>query len=215
MPLVTKITRRSRQTLLVCLIGLFISACPASSIQYSQSSVVKFPTGEVRGQGPYPYNLRVIDHHIFAGGHPFNPTNGLKNSGAEVLAILKYLKGEGVKTIIDLENTKSVSQMYSLLVKQEGFYFIHIPLSEMRVPDKNEWKSISTALSSPVYLHCYWGADRTGLIIAKYLMEKHGYSKEQALNAVMSGGTHAGYMGGMKKWFLLNHYFMGFLKPSL
>jgi hypothetical protein len=189
---------------------LFLSVfTPALAVN---STCVKFPTAEVQGQGPLPYNYRVIDGHVHAGGHPFNHQGKLSNTDEQALSILSYLKSRRVETVIDLENTKSILPRYKALLLKEGITFIHIPLTESKVPTKKEWETIFRAMQKPVYVHCYWGADRTGIIIAKYLIQVDGYSNEQALNAVVGGGTHAGYLGGLKKWYLLNPFFRSFLE---
>lgn len=53
-------------------------------------------------------------------------------------------------------------------------------------------------MKKPVYIHCRWGADRTGAIIARYLIEEDGYSTVEAWQAVRNNGSHAGALGGLK-----------------
>ena len=75
------------------------------------STCIKYPAKEVRGTGPLPYNYRIIDGHVHAGGHPLNP-NKFKNSDKETLSILNHLKSQGVTVVINLENTKSIYNRY-------------------------------------------------------------------------------------------------------
>ena len=179
---------------IVCLALFLANTCFAAA-----SSVTKFPAKHVQGNGPLPYNYRVTDGQIHAGGHPLNPTNKFKNSDKQALAILKYLKSKGVKTIIDLENTRRIQKRYAKLLKQAGIRRIHIPMHAEKVPTKKEWLKIKKALQKPVYLHCKWGADRTGAIIGRYLVEAKYYSAKDAYQSVVSGGSHAGALGGLKK----------------
>ncbi|MFH1362222.1 MAG: hypothetical protein ABIH69_06175, partial [bacterium] len=84
------------------------------------AQVTKFPANKVSGAGPFPYNYRIIDKNIHAGGHPLNPQKKLRNSDQQVLAILNYLKSQGVETIIDLENTGWIQKRYAKELNQTG-----------------------------------------------------------------------------------------------
>ena len=109
------------------------------------------------------------------------------------------LKLKGVKTIIDLERTWWIQKRYKILLEQAGLKRLHIPMHASKVPTAKEWRAIKTAFEHPVYLHCKWGADRTGSVIGRYLVEEKGYSSKEAWQAVISKGSHAGYIGGLKK----------------
>jgi len=154
-----------------------------------------------------PYNYRIIDNHIHAGGHPLNPQNNFANSDQLVLATLNYLKSQGIKTIIDLENTKSIQKRYTQFLNQAGLTRIHIPMNSNKVPTKEEWLIIKKALKEPVYIHCKWGADRTGAVIGRYLVEVKGFKPEQALKMVKTGGKYAGQEGGLKNYPILIRFF--------
>lgn len=168
------------------------------SAAYSGSVCRKYPASQIKGSGPFPYNYRVIEGRIHAGGHPLNPSNDFGNTDEQALSILSYLKSQGVNMVIDLENTKKIQPRYEKLLKDSGIRRVHIPMNASKMPDKSQWDQIKETMSYPVYIHCKWGADRTGAVIAKYLVEEKGYSPESAFNAVISGGSHAGVMGGLK-----------------
>jgi len=133
-----------------------------------------------------------------AGGHPLNP-HKFKNTDQQVAAIFKFLKEEGIENIIDLENSSAAQKRYPRLLKQAGLTRFHLPMSSAKVPTAVEWAKIKELMKKPVYIHCRWGADRTGAIIARYLIEESGYSTVEAWQAVVNGGSHAGLLGGLKK----------------
>jgi len=184
--------------------AIFKITCAAAIISLSlataaYSGVQKYPKAEVWGGGPLPYNYRVIDGMIHVGGHPLNPHMAFENSNRQALDILNYLKSKGVNTIIDLENTGRIQGRYSGLLETAGINRIRVPMHSNKVPTEEEWKKIKEAMEKPVYIHCKWGADRAGSIIARYLVEEKGYSPKNAWKAVISGGTHSGPIGGLKK----------------
>ncbi len=161
-------------------------------------STTAFATREALAAGAYPYNFRMIDSRVYAGGHPLNPETNFGNSDQQTLAILKSLKALGVKTVINLEDTKSIQSRYSKLLQAAGLNQLHVPLNIARVPNQTEWKEITSAMQQPVYIHCKWGADRTGAVVGRYLVEKYQYPPEQAYRAVITGGKYSGPLGGLK-----------------
>ncbi len=72
-------------------------------------------------------------------------------------------------------------------------------MNSEKVPDDEQTNTILEKLKKGAYLHCLWGCDRTGAIIAKYLTEICGYSGEEAFKAVIKNGSHAGKLGGFKQ----------------
>jgi protein tyrosine phosphatase (PTP) superfamily phosphohydrolase (DUF442 family) len=186
------------KTIKRALISFTILLIFAASVLAASSVCEKFPADKVGGSGPLPYNYRVIDGHIHAGGHPMNP-KGFMNTDKQALSILNYLKSKGVTWIIDLENTKEIQGPYAGLLKKAGMKRLHIPMSSSKVPTEAEWKQTKELMEGKVYIHCKWGADRTGAVIARYLIEEKGYSTREAFNAVITGGSHAGVLGGFKK----------------
>jgi len=165
------------------------------------NEVTKSPTREIYGKGPTPYNYRIIDENIHAGGHPLNPNTAFSNTDEQALAIIEHLKSQGVETFIDLEKTGRIQKRYKRLLKEAEIKRIHVHMHAFKVPNDKEWEEIKEAFEKPVYLHCKWGADRTGSVIGRYLVEEKEYSPQRAYEAVISGGSHSGYLGGLKQSF--------------
>ena len=140
-----------------------------------------------------------------------NPEHGLQNTDKQTLAILKYLKSKGVVTVIDLQNDRKTEDRYARLLNEAGLKRIHVPLSWMKTPSPEDWKKMSAAFSKPVYIHCKWGADRTGIIIAKYLIAFKGYTVKEALDAVSTGGSDAGKIRGIDPAYRYDPVMQNFL----
>jgi protein-tyrosine phosphatase len=179
--------------------SLILTVIISSTVWAASSEVTTFSYKKVWGKGPLPYNYRIIDKKIHAGGHPFNPGTSFGNSDRQTLSILKYLKSQGVKTVIDLQNSQWIAKRYRKLLRKAGIIRIHIPMHASKVPTQKEWQRIKKAMKKPVYIHCKWGADRTGAIIGRYLVEEKEYPSKEAYLAVITGGSHAGPIGGLKK----------------
>ena len=145
-----------------------------------------------------PYNFRIIDENVCAGGHPLGPDNNFGNSDEKVLSILDFLKSRGIKQVIDLENTGRIQDRYRRLLDTAKIKRLHIPMHSSKVPNSREWAAIKEAMKSPVYVHCKWGADRTGAVIGRYLVEEKGLAPEKAYREVITGGKFAGPRGGLK-----------------
>ncbi len=186
---------------------------PAFCAQAS-SSCLRYEHDKVTGTGILPYNYRVIDGHIHAGGHPLGPVSDFKNPDKQVMSILKYLKSRGVVTVVDLQDDKSIEARYVGMLNKVGIKRLHVPLSWLKAPTAGQWAKIEEALKKPVYIHCKWGADRTGLIIAKYLVQNKGYTVKDALDAVSDGGSHSGAIRGMNVEYRYDPVFLSFLKEK-
>ncbi len=71
-----------------------------------------------------------------------------------------------------------------------GLRLEHVPITTWAVGDEEmtaALRIINTA-PKPLLLHCYHGADRTGLTIAMYRMIFQGWSKEDAKEELVNGG---------------------------
>ncbi len=164
----------------------------------AQSTVVKYDNAG--GSGPVPYNFRVIDGRLMAGGYLFNPVKK-HNSDQKVTEYLRLLKKMGATSLLLLHVPlkDSFTDRLAGLCRQENLELVKMRMNSTQVPDKAQTACILEKIASGTYVHCMWGCDRTGAIIARYLRAKHGYSGRRAFDAIVGGGTHAGPLGGFKR----------------
>lgn len=147
-----------------------------------------------------PYNLRVIDQTLFAGGSLFDPQTHSRPI-EQVRQQLRFLKGSGVRTVVILNvpaREDADLRTERTLCREEGLRFLPVRMTADLVPDAQQTAAILAAIRRGAYVHCQWGADRTGAVIARYLRDVKGYSGEAALRAIQTGGSHTGRRGGFK-----------------
>jgi protein tyrosine/serine phosphatase len=120
------------------------------------------------------------------------------------LATLKQLKSLGVRTVLDLEDTRSVVKQESGVVKSLGMTFISEPMSGFWAPNDAEVSQIEAIMADhsrrPIFVHCQHGEDRTGLIVGLYRVETEHWSPATAYHEMIAKGFH-------KILFFLNHYY--------
>lgn len=173
----------------------FLAGFPASA---QVSTCVKYD--DVAGAGQYPFNFRIIDNKLMAGGYLFNPI-GRGNSKHKVHSYIKTLRELGASSIILLHvpaNGDVFTRSLEQLCELEKIELLKMRMNSAQVPNEAETQKILNAIDDGAYVHCMWGCDRTGAIIAKYLIGKAGYSPAKAFAAIIGGGSHSGKRGGFK-----------------
>lgn len=156
---------------------------------------------DVSGSGKYPFNFRIIDDKLFAGGYLFNPISK-NNSDKKVRQYLKLLSDFGAKNIILLHvpaGENSFTKRLEELCRLENLNLLKMRMNAVEVPSESETKTIMQAIDSGAYVHCMWGCDRTGAIIGRYLVDRKNYKPEVAYNAIIKNGSHSGKKGGFKE----------------
>ncbi|MBM3191993.1 MAG: hypothetical protein FJZ63_05015 [Chlamydiae bacterium] len=119
-------------------------------------------------------NFHKISPVLYRGGQPLGEG-------------FHRLKKKGVKTIVNLR----VVDTDHLHVGEAGLRYIHISFRphHPRDCDVIEFlKVMKNADNHPVYLHCYHGSDRTGMLCAIYRIFFQGWHKDKAIYEMIHGG---------------------------
>lgn len=99
----------------------------------------------------------------------------------------RALANMGIKTVVSLRRTKpnpSLTKDLPLTVK-------HIPINPFIFRDKHarEFLAIvSDPKNRPVYVHCLYGSDRTGVMVALYRMTFQKWTAKAAIEEMKNGG---------------------------
>ncbi len=123
-------------------------------------------------------NLYQVDPHVYRGAQP-------SDEGFQYLAKL------GVKTVIDLREADQRSKAEEALVTAAGMKYVNVPMMGLAAPTDAEISRILGILEGDggtVFVHCKRGADRTGVVIAAYRIDRDGWANADALNEAKARG---------------------------
>lgn len=106
----------------------------------------------------------------------------------------KMLERLGVKTIVNLRGFDSDKGA----IEGHGFRYFIIPMSPY-TPKASEvaafLKVVTAPENQPVFVHCHYGADRTGLAVASYRMCVQGWDRAKALAEMPRYDFHEKWVG--------------------
>jgi protein tyrosine phosphatase (PTP) superfamily phosphohydrolase (DUF442 family) len=100
---------------------------------------------------------------------------------------MKKLKEMGIKTIVNLRSAHSDIN----ILKDIDLAYEQIPMkaTKPKIEDMISFLDIVTdSNNTPVFVHCHYGADRTGTICAIYRIVVQGWSKNEAIEEMTKGG---------------------------
>src|SRR4051812_44889770 len=111
-------------------------------------------------QNPPIERFHVVDEgKVYRGAHPSQ--NGIE-----------YLRTIGVHTIIDLEQETPLIEQERKWADQAGIQFVSVPFETFKLNSEEKFRKVFSTLADPanypIYVHCTYGRDRTGLIIGLY-----------------------------------------------
>jgi protein tyrosine/serine phosphatase len=119
-------------------------------------------------------NLHKVSDDLYRGAQP--TAEGFKS-----------LKEMGIKTVVNLRSFHSdTDEMEGL-----AFDYVDIPVKAWHAEDEDVvrfLKIVTDKTKAPVFVHCEYGADRTGMMVAIYRIAVQGWSKEDAMKEMTEGG---------------------------
>ncbi len=149
-----------------------------------------------------PYAERTSDEGVMGvlvNGIPNfqKTTDTIFRGGRATQQGLNYLKQAGFKTIINLENDSKAINAEAAYAKKIGLQMYSSPLSWTKPPNDAQINNIIAALQNPnmypVFVHCHYGKDRTGMIIGLYRVLVQGWDPRDAYAEMIKYGFHTEY----------------------
>lgn len=126
-------------------------------------------------------NFGVVTPSLFRGGQP---------TGDDIA----NLAGCGVQTVVCLRWGEKTIAAERAAVERAGMDFISIPLNYWMLPNRvvlqRFFDIVENEQNHPVFMHCMHGADRTGMLIAIYRMNKMGWTFTDAYREMKHYGFH-------------------------
>lgn len=115
---------------------------------------------------------------------------------------LAELKKLGVTTILDLRANSGPVAWERAQAESLGMRFVNIPVLGWSAPDDRKvaqfLKAVQQDPTQKIFVHCYYGQDRTGVMVATYRIAQQNWTPEQAAAEMNSFGFHYHLYPGMK-----------------
>jgi tyrosine-protein phosphatase SIW14 len=104
------------------------------------------------------------------------------------------LKKSGVATIVNLRQQGQEVEWERKVAESLGLHFLNIPVSGWSAPSDAQvaqfLKLFHDAAGQRVFVHCYYGDDRTGVMVATYRIAQQNWTADQAIQEMYSSGFH-------------------------
>ena len=119
-------------------------------------------------------NYHKVDANLHRGAQP--TAEGMRN-----------LKAAGVQIVVNLRSFSSDRKE----IGTTGLAYEHIYMKAWH-PERKEavrfLQIVTNPKRTPVFVHCHYGADRTGAMCALYRIAVQGWAKEDAIREMTQGG---------------------------
>jgi protein tyrosine phosphatase (PTP) superfamily phosphohydrolase (DUF442 family) len=107
---------------------------------------------------------------------------------------LAELKKLGITTVVDLRGNRGPVASERRQVESLGMHFIDIPIAGWSAPTNAQvaefLKLFKADPTQKIFVHCYLGEDRSGVMVAAYRIAHQNWTVDQAFAEMLSFGFH-------------------------
>jgi tyrosine-protein phosphatase SIW14 len=176
----------------VFVLFLFGTLLLVSAPRSTSSGDLPLPTSAKRISILGVHNAGKVNDHLYRGSQPD-------------LNRLSELKKLGVTAVIDLRGESlQIAEQERLRVEALGMRFQYIPIGGFSTPTNSDlihfFQVLRDSPSQTVFVHCEFGRDRTGIMIAAYRIAFENWSSDQALSEMMQFGFNSAWHPAMIKF---------------
>ena len=182
---------------IVCVIGLRAYSAHKDKVAANYAKRVPVAVQRLRIAGVE--NAGKISDFLYRGAQP-------RGEGYE------ELKRLGVSIVVDLRNSKPVKSdggetREQVKVEAAGMRYVEIPTSAILGPTESQVATFLQLLhdneKQKVFVHCYFGDDRTGVMVATYRIAVDHWTSDEAYNEMRAYHFHKHliFMGHFVKLF--------------
>jgi protein tyrosine/serine phosphatase len=117
---------------------------------------------------------------------------------------LAELKKLGITTVVDLRGNRGPIASERRQVESLGMRFIGIPVAGWSAPTNAQvaefLKLFKADPTQKIFVHCYLGEDRSGVMVAAYRIAQQNWTVDQAFAEMLSFGFHNHLYPGMRSY---------------
>ena len=116
-------------------------------------------------------------------------SEGLYRGAQPTAEGFQILEARGIRTVISLRDWHDDAP----LLAGTQLKYVHLPCSPLGVREADViafLKVVKAPENQPVFVHCEFGADRTGMMVGAYRVVMLGWSNEAAAKELASYGFH-------------------------
>ena len=129
-------------------------------------------------------------------------SDGLYRGAQPDTVAVSNLQKLGVRTIIDLRMPNRVRKAEETEARGQGLAYTNVPMHGLGRPGDEQVRNVLSLIENlpgPVFIHCEYGCDRTGTVVACYRIKHDKWSPKVALQEAARHGMYW-FERGMKSF---------------